>query len=321
MLSSRRESSDGESESDEGAAHGLASPRLPAGVGHPLGDPIGTGNRADHLCPYRRRRFAGGRHRCQRPTTVAGTLYPLWPAAGVNARQNVQWFTGHYQDPGTGLVYMGARWYNPEIGRFYSIDPVGFDEGNVHSFNRYAYGNNNPFRFLDPDGKEIIDWSFMIKAGLDVMPPMESRTQEQIDRDMDRFTDGIIAIPAFISMGGEIVSLGRMGFRFLTKESVKAGGGAKIDNIPEFARNRIQDFADKYGTDVTVVGSRAKKVGGNGSESDWDYIVSNPPGKLRKRGSRDLPKGRTGGEMGSGQDFLDGPLDPERPYITFSPNK
>ena len=33
------------------------------------------------------------------------------------------------------------------------IDPVGVDENNVHSHNRYAYGNNNPYKFVDPDGR------------------------------------------------------------------------------------------------------------------------------------------------------------------------
>jgi len=53
-----------------------------------------------------------------------------------------------------GLLYYGKRWYNPEIGRFYSVDPARFDESNIHSFNRYAYGNNNPYKFVDPDGEE-----------------------------------------------------------------------------------------------------------------------------------------------------------------------
>ena len=33
------------------------------------------------------------------------------------------------------------------------IDPVGVDENNVHSHNRYAYANNNPYRYVDPDGR------------------------------------------------------------------------------------------------------------------------------------------------------------------------
>jgi RHS repeat-associated protein len=53
----------------------------------------------------------------------------------------------------TGLQYFGARYYDPVLGRFLGVDPAGFDEGNVHSVNRYAYGNNNPFKYRDPDGK------------------------------------------------------------------------------------------------------------------------------------------------------------------------
>jgi RHS repeat-associated protein len=55
---------------------------------------------------------------------------------------------------GVTLQYFGARYYDPSGARFMSIDPVGFGEGNIHSFNRYAYGNNNPFKFVDPDGME-----------------------------------------------------------------------------------------------------------------------------------------------------------------------
>jgi RHS repeat-associated protein len=54
----------------------------------------------------------------------------------------------------TGLQYFGARYYDPVLGRFLGVDPAGFDEGNVHSANRYAYGNNNPLKFKDHDGKQ-----------------------------------------------------------------------------------------------------------------------------------------------------------------------
>ncbi len=75
-------------------------------------------------------------------------------AAGSN---NKLWFAGKSYDGNTGLSYMGARYYDPMLGRFMGIDPKDFDEGNIHSFNRYAYGNNNPYRFVDPDGRDAVE--------------------------------------------------------------------------------------------------------------------------------------------------------------------
>ena len=49
------------------------------------------------------------------------------------------------------LLNIDARYYDPVIGRFYSNDPVGFRD--IHSFNRYAYANNNPYKYVDPTGK------------------------------------------------------------------------------------------------------------------------------------------------------------------------
>ena len=66
---------------------------------------------------------------------------------------NDTWFTGKQEDSGTGLSYFGARWYDPNIGRFMAIDPVGFKEDDIHSFNRYTYVANNPYRYVDPDGR------------------------------------------------------------------------------------------------------------------------------------------------------------------------
>ena len=69
-------------------------------------------------------------------------------------------FTGHLQDEDLGLTYMQARYYDPVIGRFYSNDPMGafshLSKGNIHGFNRYAYANNNPYKYTDPDGRESL---------------------------------------------------------------------------------------------------------------------------------------------------------------------
>lgn len=47
-------------------------------------------------------------------------------------------FHGKAFDDDTGLSYMGARYYDPVLGRFMGIDPVDFQEDNLHSFNRYT---------------------------------------------------------------------------------------------------------------------------------------------------------------------------------------
>jgi len=80
-----------------------------------------------------------------------------------------QWFHGKEQDADTTMQYFGARYYDPGIGRFLGIDPVDYQDGNLHSFNRYAYGNNNPVRFKDPDGAyaEVALEALSLAIGLD----------------------------------------------------------------------------------------------------------------------------------------------------------
>ncbi len=77
--------------------------------------------------------------------------------------QNDRRFLGKEKDEETGLIYMGARYLDPATGRFNRPDPVGLVDpatGQVNQEmlldpqrqNRYVYGLNNPYRYVDPDG-------------------------------------------------------------------------------------------------------------------------------------------------------------------------
>lgn len=76
-------------------------------------------------------------------------------------------FTGKERDSESGLDEFGARYYASSLGRFMIPDwstrpaPVPYAYiGNPQTLNLYSYVQNNPLRFIDPDGHcwGIISW-------------------------------------------------------------------------------------------------------------------------------------------------------------------
>jgi RHS repeat-associated protein len=64
-------------------------------------------------------------------------------------------FTGQYADTSTGLMYFRARYYASSLGRFTSADTIVPDPANPQTLNRYAYGLNNPVKYVDPSGHTV----------------------------------------------------------------------------------------------------------------------------------------------------------------------
>ncbi|MFE0271633.1 RHS repeat-associated core domain-containing protein [Streptomyces sp. NPDC058992] len=60
-------------------------------------------------------------------------------------------FVGGTIDKSTGLTHLGAREYDPVMGKFISVDPV-IDYTSPQQINGYAYANNNPVTLSDPSG-------------------------------------------------------------------------------------------------------------------------------------------------------------------------
>jgi RHS repeat-associated protein len=83
-------------------------------------------------------------------------------AAGFNPGSNAYRYSGKRLDSGSGLIDMGARYYNPASGRFLQHDQYPTANANLalaqhpHSHNRYALAAGNPVTYRELDGHVVV---------------------------------------------------------------------------------------------------------------------------------------------------------------------
>jgi RHS repeat-associated protein len=75
--------------------------------------------------------------------TIRGDAPQQWPGD--------KGFVGGTQDGTTGLTHLGAREYDPTVGRFISVDPL-VEPSDPQQLQGYSYANNNPVTLSDPTG-------------------------------------------------------------------------------------------------------------------------------------------------------------------------
>ncbi len=75
------------------------------------------------------------------------------PARWNAFREDIR-YASHWDDAEVGLVYMNARYYSPQLGRFISPDPLTI-HGLAGDPNPYAYVRGSPARYVDPLGYNI----------------------------------------------------------------------------------------------------------------------------------------------------------------------
>ena len=89
-------------------------------------------------------------------------------------------------DEETGLYYYGARYYDPKISLWISVDKLSEEDLKVSS---YCYTDNNPIKYLDPDGNKKHNW---IKESTTNKQSLDARYNNASFQK--RFTNGLVQI-------------------------------------------------------------------------------------------------------------------------------
>jgi len=96
------------------------------------------------------------------------TLVREMSGSGIG-RINPFRYRGYYYDAETGLYYLKARYYDPEVGRFISPDDTSYLEPEVlNSLSLYAYCGSDPVMFVDPTGYAP-EWLRWLGIGLAIV--------------------------------------------------------------------------------------------------------------------------------------------------------
>lgn len=167
-------------------------------------------------------------------------------------------YCGEYYDAETSLIYLRARYYNPSIGRFISVDPI------KDGTNWYVYCSNNPIAFVDPSGlapsledaAEMASRSYWNYEEYNEKSPIETRKLGDGWRLIDiwKGTEGLV-IHIYVRGDGEHSSYtGKQEYAFVNKGSSTVG---------DWVNNAQQPFG--FSTDMTESIEKAEYF----AKGDW----------------------------------------------------
>lgn len=116
--------------------------------------------------------------------TVTDVSYMPFGEDVITGDNDSYLFTGKQKDA-SGLYYYGARYYDPEIGRFLTRDTLYGEIKAPQTLNRYVYCLNNPLKYIDPTGNESDDPQKAVEDIFErlknISPEISAEIQEKVD--------------------------------------------------------------------------------------------------------------------------------------------
>ena len=194
-------------------------------------------------------------------------IHNLSTSTAPAGKENRYLYNGKELQDDLGLNWMdyGARFYDPQIGRFHSIDN---SSENYYSYTPYNYVGNNPIKRVDPDGNDWWDKVLGVGAALvdNALGGMTNvrETAAQYVTDPSDFNDGLtvgdvasVAIGAANIAGGQSLSSGgQVAVAGSAVGLVPSGGTSAVPLLGGAAAVATGETMKVHGAMMVVSGSK-----------------------------------------------------------------
>ena len=174
------------------------------------------------------------------------------------------------------------RYYDPQIGRFLSTDPVATSASDGSNFNRYWYANDNPFRFSDPDGRQSMPARTPNQAAAQVMEGAKLVK----DKVVSNVKDAVVEAGPRVVQGLAGAAESFLGVVALAESLVQATVDDDASNVAKGMAGVVA-IGDGYqsmrnaldgGDRRTIAGTVAEAVGGPAAGDAADLVSSGANG-------------------------------------------
>ena len=172
-------------------------------------------------------------------------------------------YVGQYgvETDDSGLYYMRARYYNPQIQRFINVDPIR------DNYNWYAYADGNSISSVDPTG--TMDWSTQAELYMhgfwDATVDFSDATKKELFSFLDNPLDYIYDTGKDIAGGIKDVSAGIVSGEITPLSIIGSGAGWIGKSV-----KGIYDWGYKWSPFTTITDEEAYQLGYSGADTLYD---------------------------------------------------
>jgi len=167
-----------------------------------------------------------------------------------------QKFTGQLRDTESGLDYFNARYYSSFQGRFSSIDPINITNQRLadpQRINLYVYVRNNPLKFSDPSGMDLI---------------IGEKDRSEAERAFKIIRLGLRKadrkhVKLVVGDGKNGFAKGEFGVSVSKTHQSTSGNFQSVQKIANDAKDRAEVRINGKNEDISGITYQAEKQGGN----------------------------------------------------------